>query len=241
MGKHRTPFYILLVVTLSIAFAACGGGGGGSSSGAGGTGTATLQGSVPGTVFVAVNNETNLEVGRVTATGAPKTFSMVVPTGMNYRFYVMENEGTGTSRVYPMYMGTNNVFELDNTADGQMISLGMVSPDMGTGKATPANAPPLMMGRGANAMVPPSLAESAFSMDNVKGTTWGYNTMMTSGTMGWEHGTLSFDNNGLGHMTGIVRNGTPLPGRANVPYAMSLSGMLLIPTTTPSSVSYRGT
>ena len=227
MGKHRTAFYILFVATLSIALAACGGGGGGSSSVSGGT--ATIQGSVPGTAFVAVDNDTNLEVGRVTATGTPKTFSMVVPTGTNYRFYVMENEGTGNSRVYPMYMGTNNVFELDNTANGQMISLGMINPDMGTGKATPANTPALMMGRGANGTVPPSLAGSAFSMDNVKGTTWGYNTMMTSGTMGWEHGTLSFDNNGLGHMTGIVRNGTPMSAREDIPYTMSLSGMLLNP------------
>ncbi len=153
--KHRTPFYLLFVVTLSIALAACGGGGGGSSSVSGGT--ATIQGSVPGTVFVAVNDDTNLEVGRVTATGTPKTFSMDVPTGATYRFYVMENEGTANSRVYPMYMGTNNVFELDNTANGRMISLGMIRPDMGTGKATPANTPSLMMGRGANAMIPPSI------------------------------------------------------------------------------------
>jgi hypothetical protein len=126
-------------------------------------------------------------------------------------------------------MGTNNVFELDNTANGQVISLGMVNPDMGTGKATPANTPTLMMSRGANAMVPPSLAGIAFSMDDVKGTTWGYNTIMTSGTRGWEHGTMSFDNNGLGHMTGIVRNGTPLSARDDIPYTMSLSGMLLDP------------
>jgi hypothetical protein len=190
---------------------------------------ATIQGSVPGTVFLAVNNDTNLEVGRVIATGTPKTFSMVVPTGMNYRFYVMENEGTGSSRVYPMYMGTNNVFELDNTANGQIISFGMINPDMGTGRATPANIPTLMMGQGVNNMIPPSISGSAFSMDNVKGTTWGYNTMMTSGTMGWEHGTLSFDNNGLGHMFGIVRNGTPLPDRDHISYTMSLSGMLLNP------------
>ncbi|MCP2501268.1 MAG: hypothetical protein NCA08_06860 [Deltaproteobacteria bacterium] len=176
-----------------------------------------------------MDNNTNLEVGRVTATGTPKTFLMVVPTGMQYRFYVMENEGTGNSRVYPMYMGTNNVFELDNTANGQTISLGMVNPDMGTGKATPANTPPLMMGRGANATVPSSLAGTAFSMDNVKGTTWGYNTMMTSGTMGWEHGTLSFDGIGVGSMSGIVRNGSTVSDRNNIPYTMSLSGMLLNP------------
>jgi hypothetical protein len=178
---------------------------------------------------MAVDNETNLEVGRVTATGTPKSFSMTIPTGSNYRFYVMENEGTSNSRVYPMYIGTNNVFELDNTADGQTISLGMVHPDMGTGMATPANTPALMMGRGINAMIPSSLAGSAFSMDNVKGTTWNYNTMMTSGTMGWEHGTLSFDNNGLGRMTDRFRNGTTLTDRDNLRYTMSLSGMLLNP------------
>ena len=220
----------LFVIVIAVSLAACGGGGGGGSSTvAGGTGTATIQGSVPGTVFVAVNNDTNLEAGRVTATGTPKTFSMVVPTGTNYRFYVMENEGTGNSRVYPMFMGTNNVFELDNTANGQMISLGMVNPDMSTGKATPANTSTLMMGRGANATVPSSLAGMAFSMDSVKGTTWGYNTMMTSGTMGWEHGTLAFDSTGLGNMTGIVRNGSSVSSRVNIPYTMSLSGMLLDP------------
>src|SRR3990172_8991271 len=219
----------LFVIVISVSLAGCGGGGGTVTGGAGSTGFATIQGSVPGTVFVAVNNETNLEMGRATATGTPKIFSMDVPTGTNYQFYVMENEGTGNSRVYPMYMWTNNVFELDKTANAQIISLGMINPDMGTGKATPANAPGLMTGRGVNDMIPPSIAGSAFSMDNMRGTTWGYNTMMTSGNFGWEHGTLSFDNNGWGHMTGIVRNGSPVSSRVNIPFTMSLSGMLLNP------------
>src|SRR5450759_1937313 len=221
MGKHRSLFCILSILTFSIALAACGGGGVGVSVFPVGPARPRTQGSVPGTVFVAVDNATNLEVRRVTATGSPKTFSMNVPTGTSDRFYVMENEGTGNERVYPMYVGTNNVFELDNTADGQVISLGMIDPDLATGRSAPANTPALMMGRGASSMVPPSLAGSAFSMDNVKGTTWGYNTMLTSGTMGWEHGTLSFDNNGLGHMSGIVRNGTSLGDRGNIPYTMS--------------------
>jgi len=223
MRGIRLHFGLIFGVLGTLALLGCGGGDDESST------TTTIQGSVPGTVFVAVDNNTNLEAGRVTATGTPKTFSMVLPTGMIYRFYVMENEGTGNSRVYPMFMGTNNVFELDNTANGQTISLGRVTPDMGTGKATPANTPPLMMGRGANSVVPSSLAGTAFSMDNVKGTTWGYHTMMTSGTMGWEHGTLSFDGIGVGNMTGIVRNGSLLPERNNIPYTMSLSGMLLNP------------
>jgi len=66
-------------------------------------------------------------------------------------------------------------------------------------------------------------------MDSVKGTTWNYNTMMTSGTMSWEHGTLAFDSTGLGNMTGIVRNGSSVSSRGNIPYTMSLSGMLLDP------------
>jgi hypothetical protein len=229
MTGKRGIIGIVTVLLFGMALAACGGGTATDGTGTG-VKSATIQGQVSGTVFVAVDNGTNQEVGRVTATGTPKSFSMTIPTGKNYRFYLMENEDAGnTGRIYPVYMGTNNVFELDNTANGQIISLGMVNPDMGTGKATPANTPTLMMSRGANAMVPPSLAGTAFSMDNVKGTTWGYNTMMTSGTMGWEHGTLSFDNNGLGHMTGIVRNGSPVSSRGNIPFTMSLSGMLLDP------------
>jgi len=218
----------LFVIVISVSIAACGGGGG-SSTISGAIGSATIQGSVPGTVFMAVNNDTNLEVGRVTATGTPKTFSMVLPTGTNYRFYVMENEGNADSRIYPMYMGSANVFELDNNANGQVISLGMVGPDLKTGRATPANTPPLMMGRGSNTIVPATLAGTAFSMDDMKGTTWGYNTMMTSGTMGWEHGTLSFDGSGLGHMSNIVRNGSSVFPKDNIPYTMSMSGMLMDP------------
>lgn len=225
MTGRREIIGFAITLLFGMALSACGGGG---SAGDGG-GTATIQGSVPGTLFVAVDNDTNLEAGRATATGTPKAFSMVVPTGREYRFFVMENEGTANSRVYPMYIGTNNVFGLDNTANGQVISLGMVGPDLTTGRSTPSNHPALMMGQGAASMVPPSLAGSAFSMENVMGTTWSYNTMLTSGEMGWEHGTLSFDNNGLGHMTDISRNGIPSGDRENIPYTMSLSGMLLDP------------
>ena len=226
MTGRRGLIGIVTVLLFGMALAACGGGGGG-----GNTGTATIQGSVPGTVFVAVDNDTNQVVKQVTATGTPKSFEMTIPTGKNYRFYVMENEGTVSSRIYPVYIGTSNVFGLDNNANGKVISLGMVRPDMVTGNAIPAPPAPLdlMMSRGANAEVPSSLAGLTFSMDNVKGTTWGYNTMITSETMGWEHGTLSFDSNGQGHMSGIVRNGTSLPNIDNIPYTMSLSGMLLNP------------
>lgn len=222
----RTFYFWMIACFLGIlALVGCGGGGGGTASVSGGT--ATIQGSVPGTVFIAVDDDRNMEVERVTAAGTPKTFSMNLPTEKNYRFYVMENEGTGHARIYPMYMGGNNVFALGGSANGHVISLGTVSPDPATGKSSPESNPPLMMGVGASAMLPPTLAGAAFSMDDVKGTSWAYNTMMTSGTMGWEHGTLTFDNNGLGRMTGIVRNGNPLSARDGIPYGMSLSGMLI--------------
>src|SRR4030065_1208534 len=73
VGTNRSLLFIMLVLTLSIGLAACGGGG--SSSISGGTGVATIQGSVPGTVFVAVNNETKLDMGRAAATGTPRMFS----------------------------------------------------------------------------------------------------------------------------------------------------------------------
>ncbi len=227
MNGKRTIRGFLFFTLMTLTLAACGGGGTtGTTSGAG-AGFVTIQGSVPGTTVVAVDNATNLESGHVTATGTPKTFRMTLPTGASYRFYLVENEGPGNSRVYPVYMGTANVFELDNSADGQTIDLGMVSPDLMTGKATPANTPVSMMGRGTNTMVPATLSGTAFSMDNVSGTIWNYGTLMTSGAMGWEHGSLAFDNNGSGHMTGIVRNGSPMPDRNGIPYTMSMSGMLL--------------
>jgi len=107
MGTHRTPFYLLFALAVSIVLSACGGGGSSSDSGGAVPGPvlATIQGSVPGTVFMAVNNDTNLEVKRVTANATTKAFSMDIPTGAKYRFYVMENENTGTSRSTPCSWG----------------------------------------------------------------------------------------------------------------------------------------
>src|SRR5512143_955091 len=146
MTGRRGIIGIVTVLLFGIALAACGGGGGTAGDGSGTgttTGSATIRGSVPGSVFVAVDDEANQVVKQVAATGTPKSFEMTIPTGKNYRFYVMENENTSNSRVYPMYIGANNVFGLDNTANGQTISLGMVSPDLTTGRSTPANTPAL--------------------------------------------------------------------------------------------------
>jgi len=108
--------YLLIALTLSIALAACGGGGGTSTATPGGTGgitagAATVQGQVSGTVFVAVDNDTNLEAGRFSSGGGLTTFGMTLPTGKSYMFYLLDNGVTGNPpRVFPVYAGTTNVF-----------------------------------------------------------------------------------------------------------------------------------
>lgn len=217
----------MMVVALATALAACGGGGS-ATTGTGGS-NVTLQGVVPGTVFIAVDNETNTEVERATATGTPKTFSMILPTGKTYRFYLMENESAGSgARIYPYYSGSTNVFEMTDNTAGMMIDLGTVAPNMTTGNASSTIDPMShagILGQGTNGMMPPSLANAMFSADNLAGT-WHFNTLATSGTMGWTHGSLVIDHSGIGNMTGLVQNGNPVPGIGNIPYTMSEGGMV---------------
>lgn len=225
MARAKGFMTAIFVLAFAAGLAACGGGGGTAATGGG---TVTLQGIVPGTVFVAVDNATNTEVARATASGTPKTFSMTISTGKSYRFYLMENESAGSgARVYPYYVGSTNVFEMDNTA-GPTIDLGTIAPDLATGNAASTNNPmlgPGVMGRGANGMMPASLAGAMFSMDNLAGA-WHFNMLTASGTMGWTHGTLAVDNAGMGAMTGIVRNGVAMPAVGDIPYTMTPGGMV---------------
>jgi len=166
---YRKMLYLLFALPLSIALAACGGGGtsGGSSSGQitpGGQsnpGSAVIQGKVSGPVFIAVDNDTNLEAGRSTSAGGLTTFGMTLPTGKSYMFYLLDNGGTGnTSRVFPVYAGTTNVFRITFDANGQTVNLGLVNPDLPGGTATPANSPmecPGVMAGGENRSIPPFL------------------------------------------------------------------------------------
>jgi hypothetical protein len=157
-GTYRKMLYLLFALTLSIALAACGGGGtsGGSSSGA--FGTATIQGSVQGTIFVAVDNDTNLEVGRSTSATGLATFRMTLPTEKSYMFFLMDNVAAGNAAVvFPVYVGTTNVFQITSGADGQTIDLGLVNPDFTRGKAAPANTPmgcPGVLAGGENLSIP---------------------------------------------------------------------------------------
>ncbi|MGZ9135688.1 MAG: hypothetical protein ACXW4N_11405, partial [Candidatus Deferrimicrobiaceae bacterium] len=102
---YRKPLSLLFALTLSITLAACGGGGasGGNSSEQSSTGSAVIQGKVSGPVFIAVDNDTNLEAGRSTSAGGLTTFGMTLPTGKSYMFYLFDNGVTGDpSRVFPV-------------------------------------------------------------------------------------------------------------------------------------------
>jgi len=160
---YRKMLYLLFALGLSIALAACGSGGasGGSSSEQSSPGSAVIQGKVSGPVFIAVDNDTNLEAGRSTSAGGLTTFGMTLPTGKSYMFYLLDNGVTGNpSRVFPVYMGMTNVFRIASDANGQTIDLGLVNPDLTGGTATPANSPlecPGVMAGGENRSIPPFL------------------------------------------------------------------------------------
>jgi hypothetical protein len=123
------------IISIFVLITACGGGGGGGDSSEGNN--ATIIGTVSGTVVVAID-ENNNEASRVTATGAgsPKGFTLTVPVGGNYRFYLIENEGTANEKVFFLYQDTTNVF---NISSAVTIDLGFV--DTSSGVAVPANNP----------------------------------------------------------------------------------------------------
>ncbi len=121
------------LVSFALFFPACGGGGG--SDGGGGTPNATITGTVTGTIVVAVNANDN-EVTRNTATGSPKTFTLSVPVGGNYRFCLIENENTPQERYCFLYQGTTNIFQISSATT---IDLGFV--DTSSGHGIPANNP----------------------------------------------------------------------------------------------------
>lgn len=232
MKRKRMIMGFLSIAIMVLTLAACGGGGGtaGDVGGTGTTtGTATIQGQVTGTTVIAVDSDTDLEAARATASGTPKTFSMTLPTGHAYRFYLMENEGAGnTGRIYPVYMGSTNVFRMTSDANHRIIDFGMVSPDFDKGTAVPANDPmgySGMMAGGENRSIPPFLSGAVFSMGDLQGA-WDFQSLATSGTTGWMHGVLSVDNTGMGGMTSLIRNGMPWPSTDNVPFSMFPCGIV---------------
>lgn len=148
-----------------LLLAACGGGGGGTS-GSGpvdpgaGSGDVTITGKVAGTDVVAVDAATGSVAARQTATvsGSDKVFSIKVSSGKKYKFYLVEGVGTSIERIYPLYIGTNNQFNLSaGTCD-----LGFIS--TADGNARPANTPSQFAGAGEDKSIPTGIMKKDASI-----------------------------------------------------------------------------
>jgi hypothetical protein len=189
------PVVIIFLGIMSIV--SCGGGGGHSdNNNNNGTTNATITGTVAGTTVVAMDANDN-EIDRQAATGSPKTFTLTVPTGDGYRFFLIENEGTANERIYPLYYGMDNVFDISS---GVTIDLGYVN--ISSGVAVPENNPVNMNGvssSSGNASVPASLAGNAFTTADLQGT-WKIHALTKGASIGngigWTYGTLDLDNSG---------------------------------------------
>lgn len=181
-----------MLISLSFALVAgCSGGGGG---GGGVIETATITGTVSGTIAIAVD-QNDVEVDRDTATGTPKTFTLTVPVGGEYRIYIVENDGTPNLKVYSLYAGSTNVFSI---TEAVAIDLGQVTVDPASGKASPSNNPigqPGCSGGGSQAAIPPKLNLAGMwessSFASGPGEPWWSRGGITVGSDGSFSGTLT--------------------------------------------------
>jgi len=152
MTKNSLKFIGILILTcFTIAFlTACGSGDGGGDD----VENATITGTVAGTEIVALDENDN-EVDRNTATGTPNIFTITVPVGSKYRFFLVENEGTINEEVFSLYQDSTNIFTISSAVT---IDLGFV--DTSTGVAIPTKNPLLVSGvtsGGKNTSIPSSL------------------------------------------------------------------------------------
>lgn len=132
--KDFAVYLLLLLLLLIIVITGCGDTGETTQASDGGN-AATITGTVAGTT-VKVFDLSGNEIASNTASGIPNTFTLNVPAGGSYKFYLIENEGTANERVFPLYQGTTNVF---NISSAVTIDLGFV--DTSSGNAVPTNNP----------------------------------------------------------------------------------------------------
>ena len=145
---------LFLMVLCVSGVTGCGGGGGGGSTSAiiapvsggseGETRTFTLNGTVSGTLIVAINQSSG--VAYSVSANNDGTFSLAVPAPAAYRFYLVEN-----GQVASLYSGSTNVFTVSPgafNAGGLHIADGRV-----VASIPPLNSP-LMGGAGTDVTLP---------------------------------------------------------------------------------------
>jgi len=223
------------LIAMMVVFMNCGGGGGGGGGTPPANTNATVTGTVAGTTVIAYN-QSNVEIARNTATGNPKTFTLTLPAGVSYKFYLVENEGTANQRVYPLYQGSTNVFTIGSAVT---INLGLVDTLSGVGVPTnnPLNVSGVSSG-GENTTVPTAIAGSAFLASDFTGT-WNYLGLISGYTPthnpGWYYGSFTFDTSGTIVSASTITDSmgtqgyTPNPGAS---FALMPSGVITLPSIT---------
>lgn len=227
----------LSVSLVTMALTACSGGGGGGSNflAPAGMTTATISGAVSGTTFVAVDANSNAETGRVAASastaGGEKTFSLPLPSGRTYKFYLIENEGTSAARLFPLYQGAANKFSISAITTIELGFIGTAS-----GIALPANDMTKVGGVaavGEDKTIPAPLASIAFSSVDLQGS-WNVLQMVAGANPRWVQGKVDIDAGGIAPAGGYqssAGSGTS-PAAA---YTITASGVVTFPSGTIGS------
>lgn len=195
-------FRFLMLLTAVIALTGCGGGGSSASrttqsvDPGTGTGDVTVTGKVSGTAFVAVDAASATVVARHVATvqsDGSKVFSIKIQSGKQYKFYLVENEGTSDERVFPLYIGSGNkVSVAAGTCD-----LGFVT-TTDNGTATPAVIPAQFTEAVEDKTIPAGVAansSSVYTQADLTGT-WYFFQFISGTNPYWARATYIIDANG---------------------------------------------
>lgn len=230
---RRLDVQIVFALFVLCFFVGCGGGGGDTAAPSPSPviTTATITGTVAGTTIVAYNATTGAEVARGVASGTPKNFTLSLPTGVSYKIYLLENEGTANQRIYPLYQGTTNVFAIGSSSN-VTINLGYVNTTSGV--AVPTNNPLNVSGvtsGGANTTIPIDIASSAFALSDLSGS-WSYQGLKCGAAGQWYYGSANFDNAGtVTFPTDRITSSGPRTTSSQV-FSITSSGLVSVPAFT---------
>ena len=210
------------VAALCLGLLACGGGGNEGAK------TVALTGTVAGTMVVAYD-ETGARTSAV-ATGStiPKSFSLTVATGHTYALYLVENEGSTSQRVYPLYADASATINLLKLTEPGTIDLGFV--DTSSGNAVPSKNPLYANGvsaAGSSATIPADLAASStvFGPADLAGR-WALHAVIVSpATVLWVRATLDVGTDGMASFA-APEGSIPIPAQPAVLLTLTPGGAL---------------
>jgi glucose/arabinose dehydrogenase len=154
IAAHSTLVRSLALAGLALILGACTESGGGADPIAAAN-TVTVNGTVGGTRIVAMNDNDHIVVEDDTtgrSPSAPGRFPFTLPSlpvGSNLRLFFISN-----GSLFPFYLGGTNVFTFNSVGP---VTLGFVTMNVGTGRATPEFPPVNVTPQPENPNTPPGL------------------------------------------------------------------------------------